>query len=162
MMLLILTVLGMGVPAMFAAERKSYVNQAMQQLIELNVKCQKLQRELAARGDAGIVKLTINFSTTKPDVTVSITGGTSGITPTVWFGRTFPISINADEFISDVSSSTGLGPTISWDYAQQSGFIQSVAPILLTFRAMPKGGSPMTYKVNRELTLYPQGYSEVP
>ena len=162
-MLLILTVLGMGVPAMFAAERKSYVNQAMQALIEIHNKCQKLQRELAARGDPGVVTITINAITSKPDVTVTVpptpgfTSKPETPTPEQWFGRKFPISINADEFISAIGSTIGN----TWQYVPQTGFINSPSKITLTFKAMPTSPAG-TFKVNRVLTLYPQGYSEVP
>lgn len=181
-MLLILTVLGMGVPAMFAAERKSYVNQAMQQLIEIHMKCQKLQRELAARGDGGVVQLEINSATTLPKVKVTVTGTTNFTAADVdtWFGRKINgssgyVSINADEFISSIGSTVGAGPSmplttavttpIIWDYEKQSGFLNrtgspgTLAYITLTFNAMPTGAS---YKVKRDLHLFPQGYTEVP
>ena len=172
-MLLILTVLGMGVPAMFAAERKSYVNQAQQALIEIHNKCMKLQLLLAAKGDGGVVTLTINGATNKPEVQVRVSG-TTNFTPNEvdqWFGRkitgspiTSVVSINSDEFISavdTVNATTGTTIPPTWSYVPQVGFINSTDPIKLTFKALPFG-SPVKYKVNRELTLYPQGYSEVP
>ena len=172
MMLLILTVLGMGVPAMFAAERKSYVSQAMQALIEIHNKCQKLQRELAARGDPGVLTLTIDSPGSKPQIKVTINSSLP-TSPSVdqLFGRKIDgssaasfISINADEFISAVDTTdavTNAAIPASWSYVSQTGFINRTAPIKITFKALPTNPSG-TYKVNRVLTLYPQGYSEVP
>lgn len=152
-MLLIITVLSMGVPAMFAAERKSYVNQAMNDLINVHQSCMAMQRELASRGDGGVITLTIQNPTAIP--AVNVTCSTVGVNPAAWLGRTLPISINADEFISRVDSSSGT----SWSYQQQTGFINSVSPITLTFKALPSGAN---YKVSRSLVLYPQGYSDIP
>lgn len=155
-MLLILTVLGMGVPAMFSAERKSYVNQAMTELIQVHQACMAMQRELATRGDPGIVTLTIQNPTSAPVAMVTISPNTGVIVPQTWIARTLPISINADQFISRVDSSTG---TLSWSYQKQSGFTSFANLNVLTFKALPSGG---TYKVQRTLNLYPQGYSEIP
>lgn len=159
-MLLIITVLAMGVPAMFAAERKSYVNQAMTDLIKVHQACMAMQRELAARGDGGVVTLTIQNPTTDPAVMVSVSSGT--INPATWMSRTLPISISADQFISKVSSPSG----VSWSYQKQTGFIAANSsgttlgtPITLTFNALPSGA---TYKVIRSMTFYPEGYSDIP
>lgn len=161
-MLLILTVLGMGVPAMFAAERKSYVNQAMNELIRVHQACTAMQRELAVRGDNGIVTLTIQNPTTDPAVMVNVSSGF--IDPAAWLSRTLPISISADQFISQIVSTNGL----SWSYQKQTGFIAAnssgssiiSSAITLSFKALPSSGS--NFKVSRDLTFYPQGYTEVP
>lgn len=169
-MLLILTVLGMGVPAMFAAERKSYVNQAMNDLIRVHQACMAMQRELAARGDGGVVTMSIVKSdgsaySASPDASpyVTVTISTGAISPSTWMSRTLPISINSDDFISTIGSNGGY----SWSYQKQTSFMASdssgsttmAGPITLTYKCLPTGGD---YKVKRDLVLYPQGYSEVP
>jgi type II secretory pathway pseudopilin PulG len=161
LMLLIVTVLGMGVPALFASERKSYVNQAMNDLLNLHQACMAMQRELAARGDGGVVTLTIENPTNDPRVRISVFPAT--INPETWLGRTLPISISAEQFIAKISSPSG----VSWSYQKQTGFIASdptgssimVTPIVLTFNALLSGS---TYKVARLLTIYPEGYSDIP
>ena len=156
-MLLILTVLGMGVPAMFAAERKSYVNQAMNELIQVHQACMAMQRELAARGIDGEISLTITNpgGSAGPRVNVVLPTG-SPFTVAAWTGRTFPLSINSDDFISRVDASVG---SLSWNYERQTGFISGGTTTTLNFKALWSGS---IYKVNRSLTIYPQGYSEIP
>ena len=159
--LLVITVLGMGVPAMFAAERKSYVNKAMNELIRVHRMCMSLQRELAARGDAGIVTLKIETPPAPdgPTVTVEV-NPTSSLDWEKRFGQTFPISINSDSFISSVTTNPSdlSSPPISWNYEAQTGFIVGGAKTL-TFRALPSGS---TFKVQRTLKLFPLGQSDVP
>lgn len=154
-MLLIITVLAMGVPAMFAAERKSYVNQAMNDLINVHRACVEMQRELAARGIPGSVQLVISNPTTGPVVNVTLPGG-APFTAAQRIGRTIPISINSDSFISRVDATSG---SLSWSYDPYSGFIASGATTTLAFKALPSGAN---YKVVRSLSIYPSGYSEVP
>lgn len=178
-MLLIITVLGMGVPAMFAAERKSYVNQAMNDLIRVHQNCIRIQRELAARGESLVVRVSIVNPTTIPVLEVSLTG-TSEVYPTPaervlflerWLQRPFTngtvyprFSINSDEFIQRVDSSNLVNAN-RWDYEAATGFIapssltNQLKPIALTFKALPSGSN---WKVARSLNLYPQGYSEIP
>lgn len=166
-MLLILTVLGMGVPAMFAAERKSYVNQAMNELIRIHRICSGTQREIYTRGLPGAITLTINQSASNSP-TVSIDGGNSvnndllkarlGCTPA---NLLTSMSINSDEFISSINAtiSPASYPTISWSYEPISGFIADNLVKTLKFQALKSGN---TYKVERTVTIYPFGSTELP
>ena len=154
-MLLIITVLAMGVPALFSAERKSYVNQAMNDLIEVHRACVNMQRELAARGIPGSVQLVISNPSTGPEVNVTLPGG-APFTAEQRVGKKLPVSINSESFISRVDATTG---SLSWSYDPYSGFISSGATTTLAFKALPSGAN---YKVVRSLSIYPSGYSEVP
>jgi len=158
-MLLIITVMGMGVPAMFAAERKSYVNQAMTELLRIHRICADTQREVSSRGLSAIITLTITSST--PTVRVDANDATVndilsrrlGCTPT---NPLSAMSINSDEFISQVAATSG---SLSWSYDRFSGFISGNATTTLAFKALPSGAN---FKVIRTVTIFPSGYSEVP
>lgn len=157
-MLLIITVMSMGVPAMFAAERKSYVNQAMTELLRIHKVCMEVQRELGARGIAGQVTLQIASANSAPVVNVT---APAGIDLVARFGKTpTGLSINSDEFVTGVTDNPASTPgSITWTYDQQTGFITGGTMKELTFRALPSGGN---WKVKRVLKIYPQGYSEIP
>lgn len=185
-MLLILTVLGMGVPAMFAAERKSYVNEAMNKLIGVHRSAFAIQRELASRGESLIVIVEIINPTASPVAQISLSGSSAAYSSDLertqfleaWLGlpisgsfSNYPrISINSDEFISQViiSNVQTFVPATnanSWSYAPLTGFINSGSfvdvskPIQLAFKALPSGSN---WKINRTLNLYYQGYSDIP
>ena len=174
-LLLITTVLGMGIPAMLIAERKAWVNQAMNEVLRIHNICMSLQRELAARGIPGKVNITITTASTgsstapPPPPTLTVTGPIGfdlasrlGVSPT-------NIPINADGFIYSINGAApnSLVGTVAWNYEERTGFIEGGSPISLTFNAIPTGVTstfPLgtTFRVKRTLVLYPQGYSEVP
>ncbi len=171
-MLLILTVLGMGVPALFASERKSYANQAMSELIRVHQACMAMQRNLATRGDPGIIKLTI-----KTDLTVSVIvdGSTTNFNPQTWMGMTLPVSatnefrasISADQFIGAIiaSNATQSSGEYSWTYKRKTGFpvfLSANSVNTITFKALPLGNPATSYKMSRTLNIYPLGYAEIP
>ncbi len=167
-MLVIITVLGMGVPAMFSAERRSLVNSAMNDLIRVHQTCMSLQREMATRGIDGQVTLTITTSGADgPTVKVTAPGGLdlayrfSQVTPPVpALGSTNPIAINSIGFITSVTPDplNPLPPTITWTYEKGTGFIAGSAQTL-TFQAMPVG---LTFKLQRKIVFSQYGYVEVP
>jgi prepilin-type N-terminal cleavage/methylation domain-containing protein len=167
-MLLILTVLGMGVPAMFASERKSYANQAMSELLRVHQACMAMQVYLAALGDPGIINLSIASVAADFQVKVQVTGSTTSFNPQKWMGMTlagsaahvFNSSISAEQFIGDITATNGL----TWTYQQKTGFPVFSSPTAintLSFKALP-AGLPVVYKMTRPLNIYPQGYSEIP
>ena len=187
-MLLILTILGMGVPAMFAAERKSNMNDAMNSLVRLHRSAVAIQRELASRGESLIVVIEIMNPTSYPVAPVaqiSLSGVSTAYQSDLekvnflekWLSlplsasSTFPkISISGEEFIDKVSVSnvTLWAPATnvsSWAYAPSTGFINSNCfstvskPIQLTFKAIPSGS---TWRAIRTLDLYYQGYTDIP
>ena len=178
-MLLIITVMAMGVPAMFSAERKSYVNQAMNDLLRTHQNCIRIQRELAARGESLVVTIDIRSPTSAPSLEIGLSGNSSAYPDAasrvayleLWMqrqktgGTAFPqVSINADEFIQRVDQSNVTAAN-HWEYEPATGFIASTSltdqtkPITLTFKALPSGAN---WKVSRDLHLYSQGYSEIP
>ena len=162
-MLLIMTVLGMGVPAMFAAERKSYVNEAMSSLIRTHQACMAMQLYLAAIGDPGTIKLSIANVASDFQVNVKVENGTTSFDPSKWIGtklatsaaNEYDASISADQFISDI---TATGP-LTWNYQQQTGFTSFTGVNTISFKALPAGP---TFKLTRTLNIYPQGYAEIP
>jgi type II secretory pathway pseudopilin PulG len=166
-MLLIITVIAMGVPAMFAAERKSYVNQAMNEVLRVHRICMSLQRELAARGMAGQVEVNITTNaSTAPRLKVTAPGNLDlayrfGQTDPAPMGQTNDISLNVDGFIHSINATTPTAfvDSISWSYEERTGFLSGGTPINLTFNAMPSGS---TFKIKRTLILYPEGYSDIP
>ena len=185
-MLLILTVLGMGVPAMFAAERKSYVNEAMNKLVGVHRSAFAIQRELASRGESLIVVVEIVNPTASPVAQISLSGSSAAYSSNlektnfleVWLGLpksgtfiNYPrISVTSDDFISQVivSNVQAVAPAPnanSWAYVPSTGFINSgcfvdaAKPIQFSFKALPSGPN---WKVNRALNLYYQGYSDIP
>ena len=162
-MLLIMTILGMGVPAMFAAERKSYVNEAMSSLVRTHQACVAMQLYLAAIGDPGTIRLTIANVASNFQANVKVENGTTSFNPSKWIGTTlttslaneYDASISADQFVSDI---TATGP-LTWSYQQQTGFTSFIGVNIISFKALPSGP---TFKVVRTLKLYPQGYAEIP
>jgi prepilin-type N-terminal cleavage/methylation domain-containing protein len=168
-MLLILTVLAMGVPALFASERKSYANQAMSELIRVHQACMAMQVYLATIGNPGIINLTIAKDSSLQDwqVKVTVTPTPNDFDPRKWMGMTlgantneFIASISAEQFIGDITATSS---QLNWTYQPKTGFpvfpTTPTAVNTLTFKALPLSG---VYKMTRTLNLYPLGYSEIP
>ena len=173
-MLLILTVLAMGVPALFASERKSYANQAMSELIRVHQACMAMQVHLATIGNPGIINLTIAKDSSLQDwqVKVTVTPTPNDFDPRKWMGMTlgttaneFIASISAEQFIDDIAGSKGL----TWTYESKTGFPKFNALLTptdvfntLTFSALPVSSGSSVYKMKRTVKIYPLGYSEIP
>lgn len=174
-MLLIITVLAMGVPAIFAAERKSAVNRSMNDLIRVHQACTAMQLYLKTVGDPGVVTLNITILMRSEDnvmrpydckVNVKVVPATPALDPSKWLGVTLPNSaagefdafFSDDQFVSNIISDGGPAG-LTWTYQPKTGFASFTGVNQLTFQALRKGS---TYRVNRTLNLYPQGYSEIP
>ena len=138
-MLLIITILAFGVPALFSSERKAGVSDGIRNLVNLHERAMKYQRLAAVTGVS--LNYTVVISGTNADLRVS---GTSILT----------VPINGDGVVASVTINSGLsGSTITYD--SKSGFPSNLtsSPAIISFKTT-------NGKYTRLLKIYPLGFTE--
>lgn len=153
-MLLIITVMAMGVPAMFAAERKSYLSQAAQSLASLSKQAKTAQIAAATQGYNLIYKVEIVNPTSQPYGQIGIE---SGSVPAPLVASSEKAPLDADSFIDKIESVNASGAVItlvsSFKLNPQTGDPDITAPLRYRFSAL-------NGKATRIMTIYPNGFTE--
>jgi prepilin-type N-terminal cleavage/methylation domain-containing protein len=132
-MLVILTVLAMGVPAMFTAERKAYLSSSIQKLCMLHQRGRMQQLSIATQGYANQISLAISGTNAqlKKDGVVIET-----------------VAMDEDGFIESVTPTGNL-----WNYDKKTGFINLGSPLSVKVSAL-------SGKATRIVKFYPNGLYE--
>jgi type II secretory pathway pseudopilin PulG len=137
-MLLIITILAFGVPALFSSERKAGVSDGIRSLVNLHERAMKWQRLAAATKSGLVYQITIN-STTAP-FTASLSNSTLTNVP-----------IDGDGVVLQI---TGAPATISYDTI--TGFPSIGSRISIVFKTSTTAAKAYA----RTLNIYPLGFTE--
>jgi len=132
-MLLIITILAFGVPALFSSERKAGVSDGIRNLVNLHERAMKWQRLAAATGSGLVYQVTINSGSRTASVTNSTLTN---------------VSIDGDGVVATITGAPG---TIS--YNTSTGFPSIASPLSIVFKTTNS-------KYSRTLKIYPLGFTE--
>ena len=174
-MLLIITILAMGVPALFMADRKAWVSSAINELVKLHHHARHLQMVAAAQGlyDIYSIQITnpVSGTSKSPQAVLHVLKDLGGGSTKDYYvenvtdvaldpasspaAARYTTSISGDDLVDNVQLWGGTDYTVlsfSWSYERQTGFIAA------TRRDMKF--SAINGKYARVLKIHPLGFTE--